>query len=1168
MAVKNILAQRLLTGAFGRTLGSALAADRGSRLRTFAHMSIDNMTSNLLTSATMHTPAMSAAGIPFFGKQKNSDKHVKESLKKIEPDTFPLTNPTRLLPFPEKVDSNDRGTAPVRLRPKTAEERDMDIDATLDSHRKLFKNVSLNLHTVHKNLKLIDARIGRVDKRIDSVVSEINMRFKHASEARSIAEKNRLLEENRMREAEKRERARREHEQSNVAAQTQALADLQRRLSAMEKERKGGWLDSITNMLGGLGLTGKDAAVLGGAGAAGLAARQALKRAAAKKAAEAAAKKAATSLASRAGSALKFGSKALRLAPGIGNAIMFGTGAINLTGKILNELQHGEENAERRYDEELDAFGPMDNRAKINQKNKIKNPLQRNTATVRKSKETSRERILRLRREADTKREKEKRDTWKKYRMNLGMRPAPHQDMWSQFAGTSGISNDEAIMNKIARQRVEEQTMDFLKYGKMVTGFQTVPGNMGRLGNPAFVVARGAQPFGGMGGGRSMGSTGPRYNLPGTIGSTTASGTSTPFQSITQSATRKQQIDPNAYKNFGSGNIPIDRKGNVDKQAYYNAAVKKFASSPLNGFVPADGEKYGIDGTPESWAKFAMRVTKVESGFNVNTTNMNDPGGSFGLMQWGMHYGINKKNWQDPNAQLDAFVTYSKKWVVDGGGYIKPPEGVQAKRYKGHGGFSAAFSTIRNDKVQSKSAQSIANQLAENAPKNTETQEQKTQRQQIDKKNQVDFKPVTSIVNPSIAGISFDQAIRQGNKTMVDLKNSALGTSIPLPKGGLSKQATTQNMRKGRWNRKGGNPYAQKGDMISFRTAYGHRITVNKDAARAYEGMFKDLKAAGYPVKRVGSLNIRAKRGRGSWSQHSYGNAVDIDDTIKFSREQKEWMRKNPGLYDQILGQWGMVSRGGSMNWDEQHIEFGGSIPNATLKRLTKEKSDPKHVETGELTTTIPSEISKVQPVVERTKTELAQDKRLNFQTGEHINQGFTAAYQRPKGPPVRHRNAIHPTTVAPISKVQPITPIAGTTTAAPSEVKAPTVSKQPALVTEPATGQTNQKQGLSFSAAEMQSVRQSAATQTVAAAEAKKSQEEKDVETMRAMESTKEREKSPATQEAEKMTAAAAETVRQEQTGSGTGFSGATPSLTNHPESQGESEGAGGYGSFGRCFV
>ena len=51
----------------------------------------------------------------------------------------------------------------------------------------------------------------------------------------------------------------------------------------------------------------------------------------------------------------------------------------------------------------------------------------------------------------------------------------------------------------------------------------------------------------------------------------------------------------------------------VNKQDFYDQAVRTFAKSPLNGYIPQDGEKYGLDGTPQSWANMIMRTTLPES---------------------------------------------------------------------------------------------------------------------------------------------------------------------------------------------------------------------------------------------------------------------------------------------------------------------------------------------------------------------------------------------------------------------------------------------------------------------------------------------------------------------------------------------------------------------------
>lgn len=176
---------------------------------------------------------------------------------------------------------------------------------------------------------------------------------------------------------------------------------------------------------------------------------------------------------------------------------------------------------------------------------------------------------------------------------------------------------------------------------------------------------------------------------------------------------QKSQQKRTDYKKI-SEKISVDKKGYVNKQQLFNAAVKKFSKSPLNGYVPKDGEKYGIDGTPESWAKFSMRIISSESGFRTGTTMPSDPGGSYGLFQFGFHYGINRQNWRDPNAQLDAFVTYTNDWVIKDSGYILPPKGEAKRKWAGYGGFGAHFSTTRNGTHEKRYHQNIADKLYQN----------------------------------------------------------------------------------------------------------------------------------------------------------------------------------------------------------------------------------------------------------------------------------------------------------------------------------------------------------------------------------------------------------------------------------------------------------------------
>ncbi len=85
----------------------------------------------------------------------------------------------------------------------------------------------------------------------------------------------------------------------------------------------------------------------------------------------------------------------------------------------------------------------------------------------------------------------------------------------------------------------------------------------------------------------------------------------------------------------GDGSMPVSTSGSVSKDdlfAYMNNQVK---NSDLNGYVPADGAKYGIDGSSESWARYFTELAGKESSYNTGTVG--DVGqfgsGSRGLFQ-------------------------------------------------------------------------------------------------------------------------------------------------------------------------------------------------------------------------------------------------------------------------------------------------------------------------------------------------------------------------------------------------------------------------------------------------------------------------------------------------------------------------------------------------------
>jgi hypothetical protein len=44
-----------------------------------------------------------------------------------------------------------------------------------------------------------------------------------------------------------------------------------------------------------------------------------------------------------------------------------------------------------------------------------------------------------------------------------------------------------------------------------------------------------------------------------------------------------------------------------------------------------------------------------------------------------------------------------------------------------------------------------------------------------------------------------------------------------------------------------------------------------------FKAFLDELEAGGYKINDIGGLNVRPKRGGRGWSEHAYGNAIDIN---------------------------------------------------------------------------------------------------------------------------------------------------------------------------------------------------------------------------------------------------------------------------------------------------
>ncbi|MHC2380298.1 TP901 family phage tail tape measure protein [Bradyrhizobium liaoningense] len=66
-------------------------------------------------------------------------------------------------------------------------------------------------------------------------------------------------------------------------------------------------------------------------------------------------------------------------------------------------------------------------------------------------------------------------------------------------------------------------------------------------------------------------------------------------------------------------------------------------------------------------------------------------------------------------------------------------------------------------------------------------------------------------------------------------------------------------------------------NLATITLASGKRLTVNAAAAESFKGFVDELEGSGYKISSIGGYSMRGKRKGGGWSQHAYGNAIDIN---------------------------------------------------------------------------------------------------------------------------------------------------------------------------------------------------------------------------------------------------------------------------------------------------
>lgn len=177
------------------------------------------------------------------------------------------------------------------------------------------------------------------------------------------------------------------------------------------------------------------------------------------------------------------------------------------------------------------------------------------------------------------------------------------------------------------------------------------------------------------------------------------------FSSLESSVSVSQEQSFASIDGISSLNtLTVGSNGKVNPQEMKSYLEQRIASSSLNGYVPADAAKYGVDGSPKSWANYFTKLSEKESGFEAGQTykeSFSDSNGrsvvSSGLFQvsvesvrgYGVGEGLSDNELQqklfDPVYNIDAAIAIHEKQVLRHG-KIEMSDG------KGAGGYFASTS--------------------------------------------------------------------------------------------------------------------------------------------------------------------------------------------------------------------------------------------------------------------------------------------------------------------------------------------------------------------------------------------------------------------------------------------------------------------------------------------
>jgi hypothetical protein len=319
--------------------------------------------------------------------------------------------------------------------------------------------------------------------------------------------------------------------------------------------------------------------------------------------------------------------------------------------------------------------------------------------------------------------------------------------------------------------------------------------------------------------------------------------------------------------------------GKVNETDFYSNVREKFRLSPLNGFVPKDGDRWGIKtGSPDEWARLAVATAKQEN--NMDATPNKD-GGMLQFKQEDLKRLGVTGNVADPNAQTQALVNQWSKNVPASGVFSSPvPKGTPGSTTFSNGstwgGAGTEFGSLQWGPTAT-NLKTIPSRL-EHADIEKHLPAADELQKQVGVQNAADA-PMWDRPWEKVKATSGDTGyVGTGGFNFMGSKRARdMGMGDVSLYSATAQQTFETGITDG------------KGPAV---------IRANKYAGPDIAGFLKDLHDAGAPLKDFAGAYVQKPR------QHGHGNAVDIETGFGGGPDNSpalyKWAKENPELFQKI----------------------------------------------------------------------------------------------------------------------------------------------------------------------------------------------------------------------------------------------------------------------------